>query len=122
MNGSCLCRSVLYQVKRFSGSIVHCHCRTCQKAHAAIFTSTARVKRVDFIWLKGEEKLGAYESSVGKIRRFCTQCGTQIIAEWLDQDEVILRVVTLDDEPDVSAKAHIWKSHDLEWLDYDTSL
>jgi hypothetical protein len=64
----------------------------------------------------GEEKLTAFESTPGKLRRFCSVCGTEVLAEWLNQDVVILRVATLDDDPGVRPVMHIWTSHDVRWL------
>jgi len=115
MKGSCLCGSVEYEVDAL-GPIVHCHCRSCRKAHAAPFASTARVNRGDFRWRKGEEKLSSFESSPGKLRSFCSVCGSQVVAERAGQAHVILRVATLDDNPKVRPAMHIWRSHDVPWL------
>ena len=81
LRGSCLCKAVCYEVDQLDMPIGHCHCVTCRKAHAAAFASTAGVMRDQFRWTAGEEKLSAYESSPGKLRRFCSVCGTQLIAE-----------------------------------------
>src|ERR1700687_5300149 len=99
LKGSCLCGSVRYEIDQLDTPIGHCHCRTCRKAHAAAFASTARVDRSDFRWLSGQAALGAYESTPGKLRRFCTRCGTHLIAEWTAQTQVIVRVATLDEDP-----------------------
>lgn len=90
MKGSCLCGAVAYEADRLAGPIVHCHCTTCRKAHAAAFASTARVAREDFRWTRGAASLGAYESSPGKIRHFCTACGAHLMAHWVAQPQVIL--------------------------------
>ncbi|MFT4100799.1 MAG: GFA family protein [Burkholderiaceae bacterium] len=117
MNGSCLCASIRYEVRSLAGPIVHCHCRTCRKAHAAAFTSTARVNREDFRWSSGLDLLGSFESTPGKLRHFCRRCGSHLVAEWTDQPQVILRVATLDDDPGARPAAHIWRSHSVEWLE-----
>jgi hypothetical protein len=57
--------------------------------------------------------LSAFESSPGRVRRFCSVCGTHIVAERGDQPHVVLRVATLDDDPDVKPLVHIWTSHDV---------
>jgi ADP-ribosyl-[dinitrogen reductase] hydrolase len=116
MRGQCLCGAVTYEVTRLDGAIVHCHCTTCRKAHASAFASTARVAREHFRWLQGEEGLSAYESSPGKIRRFCPTCGSHLIAERAGQQYFILRVATLDDDPGETPAMHIWISHDVPWL------
>lgn len=117
MKGSCLCGAVGYEADRLSGPIFHCHCTTCRKSHGAAFASTARVAREDFRWTRGEATLGAYESSPGKIRHFCTACGAHLMAHWVARAQVILRVATLDDDPGVRPSAHIHTSYDVPWLE-----
>ncbi|MGH8146847.1 MAG: GFA family protein [Rhodanobacteraceae bacterium] len=96
--------------------IDHCHCHTCRKAHAAAFASTAGVNREHFRWLKGKEKLEFFESSPGKHRYFCSACGSHLVAERSGQPYVLLRVATLDEDPDARPAMHIWRSHDVPWL------
>jgi len=117
MKGSCLCRAIEYEVDSLDMPIIFCHCKTCQKAHASPFAPTAGVLREHFRWLRGKDKLSSFESSPGKIRHFCSVCGTQLVAERPAQPHVILRVATLDDDPKVKPEAHIWTSHDVEWLE-----
>jgi len=116
MKGSCLCGAVAYEIDRLDMPIGHCHCRICRKAHAAMFASTAGVKREHFRWTKGEEKLNTFESSPGKLRRFCSVCGSQLVADRPAQSHVMLRVATLDEDPGSRPAMHIWCSHDVPWL------
>jgi ADP-ribosyl-[dinitrogen reductase] hydrolase len=113
---------VRYEVKQLDMPIGHCHCATCRKAHASAYATNAGVMRENFRWTAGEEKLGCYESSPGKLRRFCTNCGTHLMAERTSQPNVILRVATLDDPPDARPSFHIWTSHDVPWLTDDGGL
>ena len=53
LKGSCLCGEISYEIDSVDMPIVHCHCKTCRKAHAAPFASTAGVKRENFRWLSG---------------------------------------------------------------------
>jgi hypothetical protein len=116
LKGSCLCGAVRYEVDRLDTPIGLCHCTTCRKAHAAPYAPTARVMRDQFRLIAGAEKLSAFESSPGRMRRFCSACGTHIVAERADQPHVVLRVATLDDDPTVRPVVHIWTSHDVPWL------
>ena len=116
MKGSCLCGGVEYEVASLAGPIGHCHCKTCRKAHAAAYASTARANRVDFRWIKGQDHLGAFESTPGKLRHFCKNCGTHLVAEWVAQPQAIVRVATLDDDPGSRPVANIWVTHDVPWL------
>jgi len=65
--GSCLCGRVSYEISGKVGDIVHCHCKTCRKAHGAAFSSVAAVNDSDFT-IAGSEHLNAFESSTGKWR------------------------------------------------------
>jgi len=116
LKGSCLCGAIRYEVDRLDMPIGHCHCRTCRKAHASAFTTTAGVMREHFQWTQGQEGLRSYESSPGKLRLFCSGCGTHLIAERAAQPHVILRVATLDDDPGDRPTMHIWTSQDVVWL------
>jgi ADP-ribosyl-[dinitrogen reductase] hydrolase len=62
------------------------------------------------------EQLGSFASSPGKLRHFCRQCGSHLLAEREGSPYVILRVATLDDTPAQQASQHIWTSHDRPWL------
>ena len=116
IKGSCLCGAVKYEVDQLDAPIGHCHCRTCQKAHAAPFNAAARVNREHFRWMQGRDKLSAFESSPGKLRYFCSVCGSHVVADRAAQPYVILRVATLDDDPGSWPVSHIWTSHDVPWL------
>lgn len=45
MKGSCLCGLIECEADSIDMPISHCHCRTCRKAHAAPFATTAGVMR-----------------------------------------------------------------------------
>lgn len=118
MKGSCLCGAIEFEIDSVDMPVVHCHCRTCQKAHAAPFATTAGVMREHFRWLKGEEMLSLFESSSGKLRYFCSVCGSHVVAERVSLPHVIVRVATLDEDPGIVPQMHIWASHDSAWLGY----
>lgn len=115
--GGCLCRQVTYEIDQLDMPIVHCHCATCRKAHASAYTSTAGVARTHFRITSGETLLAAHESSPGKLRHFCRNCGSHLFAERPAQPHVILRVATLDEDPGQRPAFHIWTAHDAAWLD-----
>jgi len=116
LRGSCLCKAVQYEADGLDSPIQHCHCTTCRKSHAAAFNTAARVERARFRWLSGEDKLTSFESSPGKLRRFCSVCGAHIVAEYPNRPYLILRVATLDDDPGQQPAGHIWVSHGVPWL------
>jgi len=114
IKGSCLCRNVRYEIFGQVGEIVHCHCQTCRKAHGAAFSSVAAVEDSDFK-LFGEQFLKTFESSEGKKRFFCGFCGTHIYAKRDRTSHVILRLGSLDDDPNSAEKSHIWVSQKAHW-------
>jgi ADP-ribosyl-[dinitrogen reductase] hydrolase len=116
ISGSCLCGAVRYEIDQLASPIGFCHCRTCQKAHSATFAPTARVNPSHFRWLQGREIIKDFVSSPGKIRQFCGQCGSHIVASKEGQEELIVRVATLDADPNERPAVHIWTSHDVPWL------
>ena len=118
MRGSCLCQAISYEVSQLDSPIEHCSCHTCRKAHAAAFNTAAAVKHAHFRWLTGEDLLKYYESSPGKRRYFCSQCGTQLVAQRDGREALILRMATLDDDPGVQPQYQIWASHAVPWLHY----
>jgi hypothetical protein len=119
MKGSCLCGAVSYEVAPYDMKIGHYSCQTCRKAHAAPFAATARVPRDHFKFLNGENKLRSFESSPGRLRRFCSVCGSHVLAERSADPHVVLRAATLDDDPGAKPLIHIWRSHEVPWCAYE---
>jgi hypothetical protein len=117
LTGSCLCGGVAYEVDAGPLPFVHCHCRTCRKTHGAAFSSVMSVPRKSFRWIKGEQLLASFESSPGKLRYFCSQCGSHIFAERVKQPNVLLRLGCLDTPLAEKARAHIWRSDGAPWFD-----
>ena len=80
------------------------------------------MKRARFRWLSGENSLGHFESSPGKKRSFCTRCGSHVVAAWDHEDELILRVGSLDTDPGTRPRVHIWTSQQAPWYQIDEAL
>lgn len=114
IDGSCLCGSVRYEISGEIGDIVHCHCETCRKAHGSAFSSVAAVNDCDFRLL-GKDDLKSYESSQGKHRYFCSNCGSQIYAKRNGTAHIVLRLGTLNSDIDSLEKEHIWVSQKANW-------
>ncbi|RDE24188.1 GFA family protein [Motiliproteus coralliicola] len=121
INGSCLCRKVSYNITGAVGEIVHCHCQTCRKAHGSAFSSVAAVADNVFK-LHGAEHLKSFESSPGKQRYFCSRCGTQVYAKRDNTEHVILRLGSLDDDPQAPEQKHIWVSEKASWYKINSDL
>lgn len=115
LSGSCLCGAVAYEVDSDPLPFGHCHCRTCRKTHGAAFSSVMAVPSERFRWVRGEALLSTFESSPGKARRFCSRCGSHIVAE--RPGVALLRMGCLDTPITQKAGAHIWRSDGASWYD-----
>ncbi len=121
IKGSCLCGQVNYRVTGKMSDIVHCHCITCRKAHGSAFSSVAAVNDRDFS-VTSAEPLSSYESSPGKTRYFCANCGTQIYAKREEKNHLILRLGSLDTDIVAKEKHHIWVSQKAQWYSINSHL
>ena len=117
LEGSCLCGRVKYEADCESQPYGHCHCQTCRKAHSAAFSTVMGVPRDCFSWVLGEDQLSGFESSPGKTRYFCKNCGSQLIASREDADYVLLRGGSIDTELAEKPQAHFWCSDGANWYD-----
>jgi hypothetical protein len=117
LSGSCLCGAVAYEVDAPVGPFVHCHCRTCRKTHGSAFSTVMPVPRSAFRWVRGDGLLRSFESSPGKFRRFCSTCGSHIVAERPAQPNVLLRLGCLDTPIAECATLHMWRSDGASWYD-----
>jgi hypothetical protein len=123
MRGSCLCGGVRYEITgRLSGAL-NCHCTMCRKAHGTAFRSRASVKAADFKWVRGEELVTYYESSVGNHRGFCRVCGSPILSRF-DQHPAFygLPLGALDDDPGVKPRRHVFVADKAPWFDITDNL
>jgi hypothetical protein len=117
-----LCGAIGYEIDGPLGPIGNCHCQTCRRAHAAAFATTARVSEDDFRWTRGESAVAAFESSPGKKRFFCPSCGSHLVAAWDHENDVIVRVGSLFDDPGSQPVVHIWTEEKAPWFDLSAIL
>ena len=117
LTGSGLCGGVAYEADAPLERIVRCHCQTGRKTHGTAFSSVTAVPREKFRWVRGQELLGVFESSPGKFRRFCSKCGSHVMAERTAQPNVLLRLGCLDTRVAERPQVHIWRSGAASWYD-----
>ena len=122
LTGSCHCGAVAYECGPLIGAFGHCHCKTCQKVHAAPFITTGPIDLADFRWTKGEDVVAYHESSPGKQRHFCPKCGTHMVAIYVESGQATLRIASLDEALDSKPAGHIWVSDKAWFFDFDDGL
>jgi hypothetical protein len=114
--GSCLCGSVRYELDGELGEFGYCHCRSCRKASGSVHAANAPVERTRFRLVSGGATLREYESSPGKLRAFCSACGSPIYAYLTASAEVLrIRLGSLDTPFEGEPRAHTWVSDKPSW-------
>ncbi|MDN3379760.1 MULTISPECIES: GFA family protein [unclassified Pseudoalteromonas] len=121
--GSCLCKKVAIQIDGLIDSIIHCHCSLCRKSSGTAFATNGFVNRVDFKVIKGLDSLTAFEFKPGRIRHFCTACGSPVYSENLDdRARLRLRLGILDSDINERPLSHNFCSSKANWEDFDVKL
>lgn len=116
MQGKCLCEGVRFHVQVQPDAVYYCHCSQCRRASGSSFATNAPVASRNLTITAGRDLIRSYASSSGKRRNFCSNCGSPLYSEYLDDpDTVYLRVGTLDDDGTLRACAHIYTGSRASW-------
>ncbi len=75
--GECLCGTVRYTVDGSIDEIAICHCSQCRRANGGAFNVGAPVN-ADRVTFERRDSIGEFQSSPGKFRAFCKNCGAPI--------------------------------------------
>ncbi|CAD5110117.1 GFA family protein [Zestomonas carbonaria] len=114
--GGCLCGGVRYQVEGELAPIQICHCGQCRKAQGTAFVTNIPVAEADFRLLQGDERLKAFESSPGKWRVFCDQCGSPLFSRTARLPGVLrIRAGSFDGELATRPVAHFHVASKANW-------
>lgn len=121
--GSCLCGSIRYRIDEELSDFGYCHCRSCRKASGSAHGANAGVERDRFVLDDGADCLREFESSPGKFRAFCGNCGSPLYA-YLDASPEVIRVRlgSLDTPFAKRPKAHTFVSDKADWDDIGAEL
>jgi hypothetical protein len=107
---------VRYEVDGDLPPIQVCHCGDCRKAQGSAFATNLPVPTADFRLLSGADRLKAYESSPGKERVFCADCGSPIFSRLKARPDVVrLRAGTLDEPVATEVGFHFHTASKAGW-------
>ena len=123
LHGSCLCRTVRYEISGPIGPASHCHCSQCRKGHGAAFASYAALLGADFRFTSGADAVARYQASPHATRTFCRHCGSNL--QWCgsaDRERLSVALGTLDDDPRLGAACHIFVASKAPWYAIGDSL
>jgi hypothetical protein len=114
--GGCACGGVRYEVEGELEPIQLCHCSVCRKASGTAFAANIPVRAADFRLTSGEDLLRGFESSPGKIRTFCSVCGSPLHSRTSALPGVLrLRAGTLDAPVAARPGLHIYATSKADW-------
>jgi 4-carboxymuconolactone decarboxylase len=114
--GSCLCGSIRYEVEGQLGDFGFCHCRSCRKASGSAHAANAPVERARLQLVDAHGTLREFESSPGKLRAFCSACGSPLYAYLRESPDILrLRLGSLDTELTQQPRAHTFVSDKAAW-------
>jgi hypothetical protein len=114
--GHCLCGGVQFKVTADLGFVDHCHCSQCRRASGSAFATNAPVPRDALRFTAGEELVREFESSLGKFRSFCSNCGSPIYSRRDAKPDILrMRLGLLDGAPRRGGHAHIWVGSMAPW-------
>jgi len=116
IHGRCLCGGIRFEVDADLGPVDHCHCSQCRRASGSAFATNAPVPRAAVRFTTGEDLVREFESAPGKLRAFCSRCGSPVHSR-LDADPhtLRLRLGLLDGDPARGVHAHIWVGSKAAW-------
>ena len=128
--GSCLCGGVRFAIHGELPPIQVCHCSQCRKAQGGPLATNLPVQTDALTWLAGQETLHEYESSPGKMRAFCQNCGSPVYSRRTAMPQVLRIRAGLLDEPlhtslafhqHVASRAQWWPTPDDALPHYDAA-
>ena len=114
ITGSCLCKSVRYEITGAIEIMGNCHCSICRKSHGAPFVTWVVISPDQFRWTAGEEFVQGYDSSPGIQRCFCRKCGSSLATAHNGRISEVA-VGTVDGDPGLRTGAHIFVGSKASW-------
>ena len=121
--GACLCGGVAFEIESDLEPIQICHCVQCRKAQGGPFAANIPVAASAFRLLAGEQLLKSYESSPGKQRLFCGQCGSPVYSRRASVPGVVRIRAGLINEPlPVQPAWHAYVGSKSNWWHIDDGL
>ena len=105
-SGGCLCGAVLYEVRGPLRDVVNCYCSMCQRLHGGVGPHS-KAPKSDIAIIEGRG-LKWYASSERARRGFCSECGSGLFWEPVDQPGTAILAGTLDQPSGLRTIGHIF--------------
>jgi len=117
IEGQCSCGKVRYQYDGEITEVSMCHCTQCRLAQG---TASGPVCPVDNrkLTITGAEHIKEYESSPGKVRAFCSHCGSPLYSARTNLPDVKrIRAGTITTPFTCANQFHIFTDSKASWHD-----
>jgi hypothetical protein len=123
LHGSCLCKSVRYEVSTPFMRFGHCYCSRCRKATGGVRSTNIAVPIAQFRWTQGENLIKRFDLPEAKsfARQICGNCNCPVPHASRDGTRAIVPAGTLDDLPPGKPSAHGHWSSRVPWVEVNES-
>lgn len=121
--GSCLCRSVQYEIESDLKAVVNCHCRFCRKAHGGLYTPLLFMPFSRLAILTGADLVARYHiDGLDADRCFCARCGARLYNHAPARGMASIIVTALETDEVLRPIAHINTESKCAWLEINDGL
>jgi hypothetical protein len=123
LKGSCLCKSVRYEITPPFMRFAHCYCSRCRKATGGVRSTNIAVVPEQFRWTQGEELISRFDLPEARsfARQICSRCNCPVPHPSRDRQRFIVPAGTLDDDPGLKPSSHNYWSSRAGWTQIDES-
>lgn len=115
MRGECICGEIAFEIVGRLPKLYQCHCSICRKQAGSASNTGLIVKKENFRWLIGEEKVSSYVKPTGFRSDFCPRCGSVVPNPFRDRPYVWVSAGALDDAEPLEIVAHICVGSKASW-------
>jgi len=124
VTGGCLCGKVTFEYSDSPKFMMNCHCTRCRKVKGAAHATNAFVPLSNFRWTKGEDDTVVYDLPEAERfgNAFCSNCGSSLPRESPGIGMLNVPVGSLDTDPGIEAKGHIYMGSKAPWFEVEDDL
>jgi len=116
VGGSCLCGGVQFEVELPFTRAVYCHCSRCRKHSGTFGSIVGHVPMSQVHVLRGEELIRVFEPPGGRVKAFCSVCGSSLFGgAWPNGEMATIKLGAFDDDPQVRPMRHAYVDSRAPW-------
>lgn len=118
-NGSCNCGAVAFEYTGPVQAMWNCHCSRCRKARGSAHATNLFVRRENFSWTQGEDKVRIYKLPGAErfAQAFCIDCGSAVARVNEASPLVVIPVGAMDADPGMQPRGHIFVGSKSGWFE-----